>query len=425
MGSQGNVRYGFFNDRATSFTAADARLVLLLYALCIVDGIDMQLPGVTIAAISSDWGMPLSRFGMIMASGHAGSALGAIMGGVLGDRLGRRRAILMNTFLFGIFTLLATLADGVLVFSSLRLVAGIGLGAALPPALALMSETVAPRLQGMLVSLALLCAPFGIAVAGFLSACFLDDWGWQGLFLLAGGLTLALLGVLAAGLPESPLWRARPISDAPPPPNWRLPGWNMAWGLLLATFFVAYLAMSMVLGWLPAIMTSRGLGNALAGLTLSSWSLAGMAGVLTSGLMLLRVSAPRLIIGYMIMTLLFAIALSIAFHSRQPVIILGFAALCGFAFNGVMSLLNVVATTRFPPAIRSTGVGITIMAGRMGAISGAMLGAQLVTLFDASAFFICVAVMVAVALCLKLAQMSADRARPQAGETVLSRGGRP
>ncbi|MCC6482173.1 MAG: MFS transporter, partial [Sphingomonadaceae bacterium] len=252
-------------------------LILLLY---LVDGIDNQILAVTIAAMATDWQLPLPAFGTAMAAGHAGSAIGAILGGILADRFGRRPVILGGVLLFGGFTLMMLGADSPADLVWMRVLAGLGLGGCLPPGLALLAETMPPRMRGASVSLAILCVPLGIAIAGLMGSLLLGSGDWALLFIVAGAVTAAVLLLLVVFLPESPAFLAQfpereasyirlagklGLTVAPTRPERQdarfsdilllLAGDQKRRSLTIALiFFFSYFCMTMVLNWLPALV---------------------------------------------------------------------------------------------------------------------------------------------------------------------------
>jgi AAHS family 4-hydroxybenzoate transporter-like MFS transporter len=70
--------------------------------------------------------------------------------------------------------------------------------------------------------------------------------------------------------------------------------------------------------------------------------------------------------------------------------------------NGLITALYAAATYVFPPAVRSTGVGTAAMAGRIGAISGALIGVRALKFDGLAGFFLATAaVLLIAALCLR------------------------
>ncbi|MEB0284809.1 MFS transporter, partial [Sphingomonas sp. 10B4] len=80
---------------------------------------------------------------------------------------------------------------------------GLGLGAALPNVVTLMSEYCPDKSRSFITN-ALFCGfPLGAALGGFISAWMIPHWGWRSV-LVAGGLFPLLLSILIFSvLPES------------------------------------------------------------------------------------------------------------------------------------------------------------------------------------------------------------------------------
>src|SRR5258705_9909524 len=85
----------------------------------------------------------------------------------------------------------------------LRFVTGLGLGAAMPNAVTLMSEYCPDQRRATLTN-AMFCGfPLGAAFGGFLAAWMIPQWGWRSV-LVVGGVTPLILSVLLfLLLPES------------------------------------------------------------------------------------------------------------------------------------------------------------------------------------------------------------------------------
>ena len=91
----------------------------------------------------------------------------------------------------------------------LRLLAGIGLGGAMPNAAALAAEYVPLRQRPFAVTLAIVCVPVGATLAGLPAIAALPTVGWRGLFIIGGATPIVAAAVLAFVMPESPRYLVR------------------------------------------------------------------------------------------------------------------------------------------------------------------------------------------------------------------------
>lgn len=390
-------------------TAAGYRVWLFILLLYLVDGIDMQLLGVTVSALSRDWHLPLSAFSVAMAAGHAGSATGAVIGGVLGDRFGRRPVIIGGTLLFALLSLASALASNTVELALLRFAAGLGLGGCLPPALALLTEFVPGRRRGIAISSAILCSPLGIAFAGLFAMYLVPLGGWKAMFLLGGLLPLGLAALFGWLLPESPAFEAgqtvrRAVAQGRGGALVRLTfGKDRHKTLsLLGIFFACFFAMSMVLSWLPALLAQAGLATSTANAALTVWSLAGMPGVIAAGILMARWRTRETVgsgIGGSAVTLAL-VALALPHLDGLVLPLFALLAAAGFMLNGTMTAIYAYAAEIFPADIRASAIGLAATAGRVGAISGALAGARVLELGGPGGFFGAAAIIAGVALAL-------------------------
>ena len=118
------------------------RTLCLCFLCIVVDGLEVTVVGFLPAALKDDWGIGTAQLAPAMTAGLIGLGIGALAGGPLGDRLGRKKIIVWAIGAFMVTTLLTATSDGVLPFSGLRLLTGIGLGASMPNVAALVSEIV-------------------------------------------------------------------------------------------------------------------------------------------------------------------------------------------------------------------------------------------------------------------------------------------
>ncbi len=412
-------------------SALQFRVLVLVLGLYVVDGFDMQILGVTVFALANDWQLPITAFSTAMAAGHAGSAVGAAVGGMLGDRFGRKPVTVAGTFLFGVLTIATVIATTPAAVVALRFAAGLGLGGCLPPALALLTESLPSRRSGTAVSFALVCPPLGVTLAGLLAGAFLPMLGWRGVFVVGGAVPLLAAVLLLLVLPESPAYQAartegkdiargaatRPISVAVIVSG---PQRRATLGLL-ATFFTVYFAMSMIISWLPALLAQRGFAALVAGTALSAWSLAGIGGSILAGLLIAHFGSAAIARLYMACATLALCAIALLLPAPGAAALLyALMTLGGCLLSGSIASIYAYGSTLFEPAVRASGIGIAATTGRLGAIVGAWSGATALAISGTRGYFLLVAALIAAALAIFSAGATAgngarDVVRPPSG----------
>src|SRR5437764_1323027 len=120
----------------------------------------------------------------------------------------RRTALLSSVIAFAVLTLGVAMTGNVTMLGTLRFLAGVGLGGAMPNAAALASEYVPRRQRPFAVTLTIVCIPLGGTLAALLSAQVLPVYGWRMLFVMGGIIPIVLALVLLKCLPESPRYLA-------------------------------------------------------------------------------------------------------------------------------------------------------------------------------------------------------------------------
>ena len=160
------------------------KLLIVGTALTIIlDGVDNQLLPNAVPTLITEWGRPRADFINALSIGPFGMMIGGLIGGVLGDRLGRRTALLGSVLAFAVLTLAIAFVDSIEMLATLRFLAGVGLGGAMPNAATLASEYVPRRQRPFAVTLTIVCIPLGGAIAGELAARVIPAYGWRMLFI--------------------------------------------------------------------------------------------------------------------------------------------------------------------------------------------------------------------------------------------------
>jgi AAHS family 4-hydroxybenzoate transporter-like MFS transporter len=401
------------------------RWLVFLTALTVVfDGIDNQLLGVVIPTLMREWGVARGVFAPIVSLGYLGMMIGGALAGIAGDRFGRRTALLASMVIFGAMTLVASTASGPTSLGWLRLLAGLGLGGAMPNAAALAAEFVPLRQRPIAVTLTIVCVPLGATIAGLLGIRMLPVLGWRMLFVTGGVIPLAAAVLLFRLLPESPRYLVghparwnelvrllarigRPVdaatsfSDSSEQLVQRAsirvlfsPAYRVDTVALWAAFFSCLLAVYCGFSWLTSLLSSAGFTTSTASTGITAFNLGGVVGALLGGFAIARVGSRVSMLSMAAGAVLSAVVLSqmtiTPATGTWPIIAL--LTILGGLINGVQTTMFALAAHVYPGAVRATGVGTVAAFGRLGAILSGYAGSWAIGYRGSASFFGLIAV---------------------------------
>ncbi|MEP7312722.1 MAG: MFS transporter [Pseudomonadota bacterium] len=377
-------------------------VVAMVAVALVLDGLDAQALGLAIPPLMVEWGLTRADFAPIAAGSLVGMAIGATFGGVVGDRIGRRAALIGSIVLFGLATGLATLAQGRLSFGALRALAGLGLGATLPNAAALIADFTPPRYRSVGMSIAQLSQPVGSMIAGLLAAALLTGSGWRSLFLIGSVAPIALALLFLWRLPESPGFKAKDAARDVPRASLRallVPERRRDTLIAWLACFLSLLALYSVLSWMPAMLTAERMPLTFTGTAIAIFSIGGITGSLGCGLLIKRFGSrtAQIIIG---LTGIVAAVLLIALFRAglaTPATIGVLMAFIGVGAAGTQTTLYALGAHLYPTELRATGIGAVLGIGRLGAVASAWVGASAVDAGGAVGFFVLFAVAIGAA----------------------------
>jgi MFS transporter, AAHS family, 4-hydroxybenzoate transporter len=403
-----------------AWTGYQQWLVFLTALTIVFDGFDNQLLGVALPTIMREWGVPRSAFAPVVSLGYGGMMIGGTLAGIVGDRLGRKAALLGCMVMFGITTVGVAMVDNVSALGLLRLLAGVGLGGAMPNAAALAAEYVPLRQRPFAVTLAIVCVPLGATLAGIAAIAALPAVGWRGLFVIGGVVPIVAAAVLVRLLPESPRFLARhpsrfaelatllrrmghaipegaTFTDATErtagtkPSFWTIFQRELRVDTfaLWAAFFSCLLAVYLAFSWLPSILTGAGLDPAVANTGLTAFNLGGVFGALVGGKLLTRFGSRRTMVSMTLAAVACAFGMStMSITATAPVApIVAMLTVTGALINGVQTTMYALAANVYPTAIRAGGVGTAVAFGRSGAIATGYAGPWALEYRGSESFF--------------------------------------
>lgn len=347
-------------------------LVCLLAAM--IEGFDIQSMGVAAPRMLPALHLTPGQAGWAFSASLIGLMVGASFGGAIADRIGRRPVLTASVAAFGVFSLLTALATGFGPLLAARFLTGLGLGGAMPMLIALASERASPARKATMVAVIMGGMPLGGAVAGLVARTPMAMEDWRTIFLVGGAAPMLLAPLLHFTLPVG-----RPDRDGHQAGDARLALFGKGRWPATACLWISYalvaLTLHLLLNWLPTLLVARGLPPAFAFLVSALFNLGGASGGVAFGLVVDRLG-PRwpLLAGFAGLALAL-IALSGA-GSGPVIAVLAFAA--GFLLMGGQFTLYGLTPPYYPAAVRATGVGAAVAAGRVGSIFGPLAAAQLI-----------------------------------------------
>jgi AAHS family 4-hydroxybenzoate transporter-like MFS transporter len=411
------------------------RLLLACAAVLFLDGFDTTAIGYVAPVLAKEWSLSKGALGPVFSAGLFGLMIGALLFGPLADRIGRKKIIIFSTLAFGIGTLVTAFVQDVNTLFAIRFLTGLGLGGAMPNAIALTSEFSPHRRRATMVMTMFVGFSLGAALGGLLAAALIPHFGWRSVFVVGGAAPLLLVPILAFKLPESVRFLAltgrtnarvarllgfvnptavfapatrfvvhEPALAGIPVLHLFKAGRTPVTLLLWVVFFMSLLDIYFLSNWLPTVLNDLGASVSEAAAIGSMLQVGGVVGTFALGSVIDRFSFRALALVYFVAV--FAIgAIGQLGHSVFFITLAIFAA--GFCIVGGQIAANALAAGFYPTSVRASGVGWALGIGRVGSIVGPLVGGVLLTMkWSAGSVFVAAA---AAALCAALAAFSLSR----------------
>jgi len=351
--------------------------------------------------------------------------------------LGEKKVLMIAVSIFGCMCAASGFAGSYHQLLMLRVLTGIGLGAAAPNAITLTSEFCPARKRSFLVT-AMFCGfTLGSAAGGTVMVpLLLPRVGWRGVFLFIGALPLVLVPLLAAFLPESlkylidrgakwetiePLLRkvspglsadaqvviSEDTSKGSPVSQLFTGIMRTYTPLLWASYFLSLLIIYLFSNWLPVVIVDSGMPISTASFVVGLFQIGAAIGALFLGYFMDKYKPEAVLSASYLMGAVAIAAIGFAYSSQMLLTVCMFVS--GATVSGGMTGVNALTSQVYPTSSRATGVGWALGIGRLGSIVGSGAGAWLFS----KAFSIQTAFFIAAipAVCIGLALAGLGRIR--------------
>ncbi|MFJ7661337.1 MFS transporter [Lysinibacillus sp. NPDC097162] len=369
------------------------RFIICLFFIMMFDGYDVVIYGASIPMLKAQWGISNLIAGSISSYTTIGTAIGAVIFGLYADHFGRKRMIIFTTFIFSFFTLLSGFATSPLLFVIFRVIAGLGFGGVMPNIAALISEYAPTKHRAAIISIIFCGYSVGAMLASFSGQVFLEKFGWQPVYWIAG-LPLLTLPLFVCIIPESihslvqqkdtkalttALQKIEPtlpkdiqfvyveqekIQKSPVRDlfkNKLALSTMMFWLSCFCTFILMYSLNT----WLPTLMMNAGYGLSSSLMFIVALQFGSIAGTLALGNVIKYFGFKRVLIP---LYLVGAVSLTLIGFSKNIYLAYGLIIIIGAASLGLQNMSNAYVAEYYSVEVRAAALGSTMAFGRIGSI---------------------------------------------------------
>jgi benzoate transport len=397
-----DVRHAIDDGEMSPF---QVRAIALCVVLNMLDGFDVLVMAFTASEVAREWGLSGARLGVLLSAGLFGMAAGSLFVAPWADRFGRRRITLVCLAVIATGLAASALARSPAQLAAMRVLTGLGVGGILASLNVITAEYASKRWRSTAISLQVTGYPIGATIGGAVAAWLITAYGWRSAFLFGAAASFAMIPVVVRSLPESmdfllarqpagALERlnallarmGRPPVEALPP---RTSGAEVerfarlfASGAAAPTlfisgaFFLVMFSFYFVTSWTPKLLVAAGLSTRQG---ITGGVLLNLGGI--AGGSLFAYLSSRVPLKTLASACLAATAVSVAvfgFASSDLRAAFPIALAIGVFLFGSMVGLYAAAPLLYPAAIRTTGMGLAIGIGRIGAILAPLVAGVLV-----------------------------------------------
>jgi len=380
-----------------------------------LDAFEVQIIGSVIPSIAADFHLNKTQQIAVFVVWFLGLGIGAAAFGYLADRVGRRRLFVATLLLYSLAALATAASPTYIVFMVFRFLTGLGVGGEYSAVSSAISEFMPARMRGRTNALVMNFWSLGGIVAGLVSILFvtalLGAHGWR-VALLFGALSAGYALYARRLIPESPRWLASQgrlqeadavieqvtglsrerVEYLPEELSsgvgaqlrelWRGYRWRLIFGMTLD--FSEAAGYYGLFSFIPVFVLTKGVVDVSARAVPYYYLIANL-GALAGGLLvswtLERAGRkPTVFLSYLAAAGSVFLMAAAAASGSAGLTLAAFTVAVFFATTAWVSAYPTF-TELFPTRLRATGVGASVAVGRLGAIVGAVVLAQMSSVF--------------------------------------------
>ena len=384
---------------------------------------DLNTFGFAAPAIRIAWKLPLSTIGFITSAAFIGMLVGANCGGWISDRIGRKRALILTTLFYSVFSLLNAFAWNTAGLFLTRLLTGVGISAMTVVGMTYISEMFPVKRRGAYQAWIMMIGVCGIPATAFIAraAIPMATWGWRLVFIW-GSLGMLIL-FFTHRIEESPRWyenqgrfeeadaaldrieartRAKfgelpPLPDIAPAPVHRgkyrelfTPAVRGRTALLVSAWFFEALGFYGAQAWIPTLLVAKGFSLVHSLTWTSAMQLGAPVGAMLAGVISDRWDRKWLVTICVLIKAFFAIVYGLS-NTQNTIMVFGFLMM--ISFQMFTPILYAYTAECFPTHVRNSGAGISYGAGRGANSFGPLIVAALFSHYGYNSVFVYIAGM--------------------------------
>ncbi|MFG2793134.1 MFS transporter [Streptomyces sp. NPDC048419] len=354
------------------------------------------------------WGLTIDQVAYVTSLSFVGMFIGSIVASALADRWGRKRALLLTTLWFGVFSFASVFSWDIVSLGVFRVLTSAGLAAMTVVAVIYVNELYPAAVRGKYQAYAIVVGICGTPATNLVASAVvpLNDWSWR-LIYLWGALGI-LLVLFTRRLKESPRWyesrgehakadevlreieasvaaEKGPLPEPAPPvdeaPQTRAPlKLLLQKKYLFPTLLLTVLWVTQTIGffgyssWAPTLLAKEGFSVEKSVFYVALTTVGAPLGSYLASLVTDRFERKWCLAAFGIVISLCGLLYGLTFN---PVLIIVFGFLVNMFERGYTALAYAYSPELFDTRGRSLGTGVSYGLGRLSNAAGPLIVASL------------------------------------------------